>query len=429
MTSQDSGSFPTFSRFIDSVTSARYEEYLTRSDAKVANEEHFAAMRQYIVDLYDRVEVTHSFADENGEIFDCIPIEHQPSLKGTSVRPSDDAPEPPPSPKSTDGNKQEVPIEAQLGHDRTDKFGHIMSCPSGTIAMRRITLEELTRHKTFQDFFRKFPADKGHHQRLGSPDMDPAVHKHAVAIQEIDNLGGRSAINVWGGDNYCVAPDLQASISQQWYFGGEPIQSVECGWQVYPGKYTHNHTVLFIFWTADGYQEKMGYNLDSPAFIQTSPNWALGGTLPTSVRDGIQYVLKTVWYLADGKWWLYLTRRVGDQPVEDAVGYYPVSLFEGGQLASYAKYIEYGGEVAGIAAWPPMGSGTSPTTGSFSDDFGRVAYQRDICYFPAGGGGAQYASPMANDTSPNCFTSIVKFTSAPWNRYMWFGGPGGTHCT
>src|SRR5437660_1714486 len=70
-----------FSDFMDSVTSAKHEHYTEKKENIVANEVEFNNMKEYLTKLYQGVEVLHSFMDENGSIFDCIPLEHQPALK------------------------------------------------------------------------------------------------------------------------------------------------------------------------------------------------------------------------------------------------------------------------------------------------------------------------------------------------------------
>jgi hypothetical protein len=50
----------------------------------VANEDAFSEMKSHILGLYEDVEAAHSFVDETGAIFDCIPIEQQPALRGSS---------------------------------------------------------------------------------------------------------------------------------------------------------------------------------------------------------------------------------------------------------------------------------------------------------------------------------------------------------
>lgn len=125
------------------------------------------------------------------------------------------------------------------------------------------------------------------------------------------------------------------------------------------------------------------------------------------------------WYLYQGNWWLYLSGTSAN----NAVGYYPASLFGSGPLASNAKGIDYGGEVVDTSTWPPMGSGAFASAG-----WQQAAYQRDIYYF-AVGGGAQNGALTGVQNSANCFTISVNSAPAPWNEYIFFGEPGGIDCT
>ena len=200
---------------------------------------------------------------------------------------------------------------------------------------------------------------------------------------------------------------------------GSPVQTVECGWQVYPDKYRSNRPVLFIYWTADGYNTTGNYNLDKSAFVQTNRAWAFGGALsPVSVFGGQQYELEMTFYLFQGNWWLYLKGTTAAH----AVGYYPASLFGTGPLARAATTIDYGGETVGSGSWPPMGSGSFASAG-----WQRAAYQRDVYYFPPTGGALQ-ASLSNAQPSPRCYTVSNLSATAPWNKYFFFGGPGGSRC-
>lgn len=414
MATDSEGGFPTFSKFIDSVSAAKHEEYSARSAAKVQQASEFDAMRDHILGLYEGVEVQHSFVDANGQVFDCIPIEQQPSLKGSSteIARAPDAP----SPEEPGDDAGELSVQPQLRSDRADKFGRSMVCPPGTIPMRRVTLDELTQKENLRDFLRKAPGGAGRHPRLGPEGITPYEHKWAHGYQVVDNLGGHSYLNLW-------APGVGSqifSLSQQWYAGGSPVQTVEIGWQVYPGKYGTTNPVLFIYWTADGYQNTGCYNLDCTAFVQTNRNWALGGAVgPLSVYGGAQYSLALTAYLSGGNWWLY----AGGTAASNAIGYYPASLYGTGPLATHASDVDYGGEVVDVTAWPPMGSGAFASEG-----WQHAAYQRDIYFFPTAGG-SQWASLTGDQASANCFTISVASTSAPWNEYFFFGGPGGTDCT
>ena len=71
-----------FSDFMDSVRSAKHEHYTEKTGNIVANEVEFTNMKEYLTKLYQGVEVLHSFTDENGSVFDCIPIEAATSIEG-----------------------------------------------------------------------------------------------------------------------------------------------------------------------------------------------------------------------------------------------------------------------------------------------------------------------------------------------------------
>jgi hypothetical protein len=411
--------FPTFSKFLDSIHAANHEEYASRPAARVRDTSEFDVMRQHILDMYEGVEVQHSFVDPNGHVFDCIPVEQQPSLRGAKPAAPPDAPS---AQVGHDRGAVDLPAVPQLTPQQKDRFGHSMTCPPGTIAVRRVTLDELTKHETLRDFFRKSPWG-GRHPRLSGETkiaqgfgITPGVHKWAHAYQVVDTLGGHSLLNLW-------APGVGSqifSLSQQWHAGGSPVQTVEIGWQVYPGKWHTANPALFVYWTADGYQHTGSYNLDGPGFVQTNNRWALGGAVgPLSSYGGAQYTLEMNAYLSGGNWWLY----AGGGSSNDAIGYYPASLYGTGPLATHATDVDYGGEVVDVSAWPPMGSGNFANAG-----WQWAAYQRDIGYYPIGGGRAG-ASLTPSQASANCFTINVLSTSAPWNEYFFFGGPGGTGCT
>src|SRR6266704_4203788 len=73
---------PSLSAFLDSLQSAEHGEYAARAASRVAHEDAFADMKGHILGLYENVESPHSFMDETGAIFDCIPVEQQPALRG-----------------------------------------------------------------------------------------------------------------------------------------------------------------------------------------------------------------------------------------------------------------------------------------------------------------------------------------------------------
>jgi hypothetical protein len=202
------------------------------------------------------------------------------------------------------------------------------------------------------------------------------------------------------------------------------MQSVESGWQVFPGKYGTSNAVLFVFATPDGYQTGC-YNHDCPNFVQVNNTVYLGGgfTNYSSIVNGTKnaWTMHLTWWLYQGNWWL--------QYGSTWVGYYPGSLYNVGQgpsLQTGSSLIEFGGETVGGArlisyrplriapTWPQMGNGY------FSNQPSLAAQQNSIYYFTSTGGSSAWASLLASlDTLASCYTSTVSGTT------LVFGGAGG----
>jgi hypothetical protein len=299
-----------------------------------------------------------------------------------------------------------------------------MQAPPGTIPVRRVTLDELTRFPDVQHFLRKHPAPRSPAPSIVTqpslPDTDDRNnHRYAYTHQTVDNIGAHNSLAVYAPP---INSDQIFSLAQHWYTGGSgnTHQTLEVGWQVYPVKYGHGLPVLFIYWTADNYQNTGAYNLDSAGFVQTNGSWTLGGAIsPASTQGGQQMEIEVGVYLYNGNWWIYL----GGLAPANAIGYYPTSLYSGGQMASNATEILFGGEtVTHAVSWPAMGSGAMASAG-----WQQAAYQRNTYYFPTGGG-AQWADLTPEEPSPACYTLSLASAPAPWGIYFFYGGPGGGDC-
>jgi hypothetical protein len=293
-----------------------------------------------------------------------------------------------------------------------------MNCPEGTVPVRRVTLEDLTRFDTLQDFFSKGPQGAGRRPpRTSEPRTVAVTHRWAHAYQNVTNGGGHSFLNIW---RPAIGANQVFSLSQHWYVGGSGanLQTLECGWQVYPKLYNDSQPHLFTYWTADNYKNTGCYNLSCGAFVQTSSSFAPGMVVgPISVTNGPQYVMELAYWHTGGRWWLYYNGTQGT----NAIGYYPDSLYGGGALATQAAEIDFGGETTGTTSFPPMGSGAFANQG-----WQKAAYQRTIGYWPPAGGAMVNANLTASAGWPNCYTADVVFYGAPWLESLWYGGPGGS---
>jgi hypothetical protein len=401
--------------FKAALDEARLSSFRKDPRTRVRSEADFDAMKAHIESLYADVQVASSFTDAAGQIFDCIPIDEQPAVKATG--------QPVASPPSLAAHlgaedEEEPAAPADEAPPELDRHGNAMRCPPGFVPVRRITLDELTRFRSLDDYFSKgFPP-------LAPPSAPAADssqnHRYAYAHQTIDNLGGHSFINLRAPS---VTGDQIFSLAQHWYSAGAGAghQTVEVGWQVFPNKYGHSQPVLFIYWTSDNYGPSGAYNLDKAGFVQTNPAWTIGGALsPVGTPGGQQYEIEVAFYLTGGNWWLFL----GGLQTQHAVGYYPGTLFGGGAMANHATQALYGGETicGAVGPWPEMGSG------AFSGAiWPHAAWHRAVFVLPSGGG-AQWATLIGESPSPACYDQFVGNYAAPWNVTLFYGGPGGSNC-
>jgi hypothetical protein len=151
----DPSGIPSLKVFLDSLKSAKHSDYVA---SKVAHSDAFEEMRAHVLSLYEKTEAPHSFVDEDGAVFDCIPVEQQLALRG-HTGPVPVAPDLPPieAPAGSGDERRASLIVPPFGSGRKDRHGNEMQCPPGTIPMRRVTLEDLTRFGTLRDFFQKAP--------------------------------------------------------------------------------------------------------------------------------------------------------------------------------------------------------------------------------------------------------------------------------
>src|SRR4051812_938120 len=338
--------FVPFDRFVGGLAAARPEAYPGRAAAATGT---FGETPPYLLARYQGGTSTHGYV-LGGQTFDCTRVDQQPGLRGQGPRA---AAAPPPAPPPGPANPGDVPS----GNASAGDGGP--SCEEGTVPVRRLTLDELTRFPTLRQFFQKGPGQAGRPRAANEADQPPVVagHRYAHAFQFVKNYGGYSLLNVW---RPFVNTNLSQifSLSQQWYAGGSGggLQTAEVGWQVYPHKYGSENPVLFIYWTADDYHNTGCYNLDCKAFVQTNRGVRIGAPVGRySVAGGKQAELGVGYYYHGGNWWL----AVGS----GWVGYYPGRLYGNGQLSRYAQVIDFGGETVGLGDWPPMGSGRFAAAG------------------------------------------------------------------
>ena len=253
------------------------------------HEEAVQDMNNHLKRHYQGVEAVHSFVDENGSVFDCIPIEQQPALKQSGAAPA--APPGLPKPDWRSKRQQglaEAPSQptehvVQLRADREDQHGNTIHAPDGTIAMRRLTMENLRRFQTLHQFFQKSPYGSGKPPQSGQPPQSSPGRRCSSCCRDrrrrrtvgrmhfrMSTITADIVFSMSG-----TRRSVQIRFSRFRSIGIRPgaaqnLQTAEVGWQVYPQMYGNTKPVFFIYWTADDYKSLGCYNLTCPAFVQTN---------------------------------------------------------------------------------------------------------------------------------------------------------------
>jgi hypothetical protein len=414
------------------LSTAKHMDYVGKPQVRVSQAADFEEMRQHLIRIYGGLKVAHSFVLE-ADTYDCIPINQQPSVRLQGITKIADAPPagtasaeaPKPGARTAQiAESHPATLARQVAEDiQKDKFGNSTHCEANTIPIRRVSLDEMSRFSTLREFFNKGPNTEGIPQAsTNTPPCTgncPPPHKYSVLSQTVNNWGGNSTLNLWS-PYVNTSKGEGFSLTQHWYVGGSGktmpgLQTVEVGWQNYPAKYGDERSRLFVYHTADGYKTTGCYNHDCGDFVQTNGSVYLGGPFSHySTTNGPQYEINIQVQLYQGNWWIFY----GTTPF----GYYPGSLFHGGQLTHNATKVAYGTETVGSTVWPPAGSGAKPSEG-----WGKAAYQRDLFYINSSRQGI-YESLSIWNIAPCYAINGPTSGSGAWERYFYDGGPGGGGC-
>ncbi len=411
--------FVPFDEFLQSVRGADANDMLARPEVKIAGSSAMEEMRQHLLKLYGGVAVNHSYVLDSQTI-DCVPLTQQPAVRALGL--AKFAVEPPASAIAgpAEAKTNSTPRLSQIPAGKTsDDFGNALGCEAQTIPMTRITLEQLSHFKTLHEFFEKGPNGSGQAPKPGKsvPAGGPA-HKYSITYQYVNNLGDNADINLWRPYVFGDIGEI-FSLAQSWTigYGSGGDQTVEVGWQNYPARTGTESSVVFTYYTADGYVNTGCYDLTCGAFVQVNRSIALGVPFAPqyySVSHGPQYELQLQYYFYQGNWWLNADGTW--------IGYYPGRLFGSGQLSQYANLLEFGSESVGNTVWPAEGSGLFAANG-----FEYSAYQRELWY-RALNSLTYWDTLTPYQPSPSCYSATTPGYASNWGIYFFFGGPGGASC-
>ncbi|KAL2652286.1 hypothetical protein R1flu_020414 [Riccia fluitans] len=407
----------------------------------------FAEQKSPLVDIRKKPVLNFTLSD--GDEVGCIPIETQLS-SGNSTIPIQLRP----SSRVKRGNSTACRRGA-LRAEQTFKV-EVGSCPNGTIPVRRTRdifnltsiffqtrnvkdNNDLLKQSTLRNQFhrRKKNGPPGFFQPSesnSSTDDQGSPHEHAfVNVNKTEGpfRGMEVILNIW--EPYVEDPE-EFSLAQFWLISGSYsgnlstntknystiLNTIEAGWQVFEGLYGDNRSRLFLFWTADAYNDTGCYNLYCSGFVQTSDKVVVGGSFtPVSKVNSSQYEIELLVFRDEqsGNWWLMLN----DEPV----GYWPSHIFTG-KLRDSAEYMEFGGEIINSKAGEKrrhtrtnMGSGYYPEAGD------RVAaYQRNLQIVNENNQLRDAPISLGRAEQPACYNARISTDVPEWESHFFYGGNG-----
>lgn len=414
--------FVNFSDFVQGLRVADTNAVLARSATKAKDAASVEEMRQHLLALYDGVEVSQSYV-VGSQTIDCIPTMQQPAVRMLGLTSIEKAPSAPSAAAAPGPAPRAAVLPSQLPAGKTqDEFGNTLGCQGETIPMLRVTLEQMARFNTLHDFFAKGPGGAGQAKAPGVEPPATAAHKYVVYYQTVNNHGDEADINLWRPDVYTDIGEV-FSLAQSWTIGGSGTgtQTAEVGWQNYPAFYGTENSAPFIFYTADNYSTTGCYNLTCGKFVQVSKNITFGAAFAATSysvpNNSTQYYLPFQYKFASGNWYLFYNGT--------EIGYYPGSVYLGGQMTKNSTLLEFGSESTGTTVWPAEGSGMFGAAYGYD----HAAWQRNLFYINTSNVGV-WDTLTYHPTSPACYTgSPASYSStAGWGIYFYFGGPGGAGC-
>ncbi|ONK60717.1 uncharacterized protein A4U43_C08F21820 [Asparagus officinalis] len=263
---------------------------------------------------------------QSGHFYDCIDIYKQPAFDNPLLKDHKLQMSPSSFPRG-------VTRELQPSTAKYNFYKNI-SCPLGTVQIRRTTKNDLIHAKTLQNHI------KGHNSFQSK--IASLNGSHFAVMKSVlgEYYGSHAALVVYGFPNITLN---QLTMSEIWVIGGaegpeDEVNVVQAGWD------------------ADGYK-KACYNLECQGFVVVSRSASPGIEIfPLSTYGGIQELIDITIFKDQetGNWWL----AFGD----DFVGYWPKENFN---KMEKATEVDWGGAVYSPLnePSPPMGSGHLPFEG------------------------------------------------------------------
>jgi hypothetical protein len=373
---------------------------------------------EYFTERWKRLKVVHTTRSPRGQIIDWIPLESQ-HPKGVIASP-------PPTLETLDSHLVHQPERFPKPELEDCERG-----PSGTVPIARKNLEALGYTQPLKQYLSK---------TFGAPVLDfrggniivpgpegRGMHRSASTHQRLLCFGGEGQFSCF--DPYVDSSDELSLIQLALTNSDLPAkQTVEAGWEEYPGLLGDWVPHLFVYYTTNGYANDAdgqgGYNRDVDGWVQQDGVILPGTTVSHySTIGGEQYSMSIKYELYRENWWLSCLGRW--------VGYYPAKLFMGNQsvfstLGDHADHIGFWGEVA---AYTNPATKTDMGSGRFAEEgWKKSAYIHNMRVQTGreGAGMGDFdgtADVRASDSHLYDIEAHFK-SGTSWGSYVYVGGPG-----
>ena len=408
-----------------------------------------ARIQEFLDTRYTARDVRHSFKTKLGEAIDCIDFFAQPGVKALAARGT----------PITEMPNFEIPADVQARLDAKppakddpafdgapDEDGNARACPDATVPTLRVTREQIQRAGGLDAYrhraARKVPPKA---EAPGLPEFQGYGHVQ-TSFDGVYATAGISSMTIATPQlpGNAVA-ELDYSLVQTWTYSGTEMgpgcgtncfQTVEAGWDVDPYQFKDDNPHLFIFGTPDGYvtgcyddDESTGTCM--PWIAIPGAKFTLGQAVTASTPGGATSEL-TVYTAnsAPGAWpgWVI---TVGVGSTLTVLGYYPITDFGSGSMATAATTFQVGGEVYdGVAystgAWTDpagvrMGMGGLGGDSTADQGYSYTAVQHDYEYTNGSAWISSAPAPITTRTGSYTWSQSLPGGSSSWKDYFYFG--------
>jgi len=351
------------------------------------------------INLCEHKGTVKTIESEDGDTIDCVDIYQQPAFDHPALK---------------DHIIQMVPHEdspSSIEENHFNKSGMFQAllktveCPEGTIPLRR------TKEGDFPPIFPG--AKKGSNGFTLNADGGDDISDHEYATVYVSGqkyTGARATLSVWQPK---VANSGEFSLTQLWVVAGSEanLNTIEVGWMANPNQAPR----LFIYWTADGYQNTGCYNHACSGFVQTNGKSVIDGVLsPISTFNSVHEITISVEKNKDnGNWWLYVQNT--------ALGYWPASIYN--SLKGPADEITFGGEIINMKSGGHHTS-TQMGNGLLAKD-GKASYVGGLAYAVNGVFKSVQPGELSQTvTNSKCYDLSIPSPNAAHKTFFYYGGPG-----